>query len=157
MGRATEFLYRLRWLCTAMILLCLGQIAAWALDRAPPAKLHGYAVERPVHPGGPLRITLSIERDLTRRCNVTVTRYIVDGRGFRIYLPTIGLDAHALDELQESAKDENRILLQLPEEAAPGKAVFGNSLSYVCNPVHQIFPVRMAYEVGFDITPSPAR
>ncbi|WP_066339281.1 hypothetical protein [Azohydromonas lata] len=155
MGITTAVLYRLRWLATAMIGLCLGQITVWGLDREPPFKLQGYAVERPVHPGGPLRITLSVARDLRQSCDVQITRYIVDGGGFRFYMPQIGLDAHAIAELQSSSRDENRILIQMPEDAAPGDARFGNALSYVCNPIHRLWPVRVAFEVPFDLTPIP--
>lgn len=155
MGKTTTVVYRLRWVATAMILLVLCQFVVWAFDRTPPFKLIGYAVERPVHPGGPLRITLGVERDLRQSCDVQITRYIVDGRGFRFYLPQIGLDAHAIAELQTSTRDENRILIQMPEDAAPGEARFGNALSYVCNPVHKLWPVRVAFEVPFDLTPIP--
>jgi hypothetical protein len=155
MGRATQLMHRLRWFFTAMIAICLGQIVVWAFDREPPFKLIGYSVERPVHPGGPLRITLSVQRDVSRACDVNITRYITDGRGFRYYLPQIELDQRAIDELEKSMRDENRILLQMPEDAAPGQAVYGNGLSYECNPVHKVWPIRMAYEIPFDLTPTP--
>jgi hypothetical protein len=149
MGKTTTMVYRLRWVATAMILLCLGQIAAWAWDREPPFKLIGYSVERPVHVGGPLRITLAVQRDLTRQCDVTVSRWIVDGRKFLIYLPQLAMDAHAIASLEQSSKDENRILLQMPDDAAPGNASYVTTLSYVCNPVHRFLPVRFSYEIPF--------
>jgi hypothetical protein len=157
MGHATDMLYRLRWFATSMLVLCLGQVLVWAFDREPPLRLVGYAVERPVHPGGPLRITLAVERDMRQACDVQITRYIIDGRGFRFYLPQIGLDAHAISELHATTRDENRILLQMPDDAAPGEARYGNALSYVCNPVHKLWPVRVAFEVPFDLTPVPAK
>jgi hypothetical protein len=149
MGRTTDVLYRLRWFATAMLVVCLGQIIVWAFDRAPPFQLVGYAVERPVVPGGPLRITLSVARDATRQCDLTITRYIVDGRGFRFYLPQVALDAHAISALDASNKESNRILVQMPDDAATGPALYGNSLSYACNPIHRLWPIRLGYEIPF--------
>jgi hypothetical protein len=137
-----------------MIAVCLGQIAAWSLDRDPPIRLIGYSVERPVHPGGPLRITLAVQRDLSRQCDVTISRHLVDGRGFRYYLPQIAMDASAIEALERSSKDENRILLQMPDDAAPGRAQYVSALSYACNPVHRLWPVPFVYEIPFDLTPA---
>lgn len=152
MGKTTSVLYRLRWLCTAMLLLCFCQIVVWAADRKPPLELVGWNIERPVYPGGPLRITLAVQRDLTRECDVRVSRHIEDGRGFRFDLPQLFMDAHAIAALQATLRDENRILVQMPDDAAPGGGKYISALSYACNPVHRLWPMRVRHELPFEIT-----
>lgn len=152
MGKTTNFLHRLRWVFTAVLVLCAGQVLVWGFDRSPPLSLVGWAIEKPVHPGGPLRITLAVQRDLTRECSATVSRHIEDGRGFRFDLPQLVMDAHAIAALQESLKDESRILVQMPDDAAPGNGRYVSALSYACNPVHRVWPIRMRFVLPFEIT-----
>lgn len=152
MCNATNVLYRLRWLFTGMLLLCFGQIVAWGFDRKPPLELVGWNIERPVYPGGPLRITLAVQRDMSRECDATVSRHIQDGRGFRFDLPQLVMDSHAIAALQASLRDENRILVQMPDDAAPGPAKYVSALSYACNPVHRLWPMRVRHELPFEIT-----
>ncbi|WP_157266332.1 hypothetical protein [Azohydromonas aeria] len=154
MTQATDILYRGRWWATAVLLLCLVRVVFWALDREPPFELRGASVEQPVEPGGPVRITLDVRRDLSRNCSLLIVRYLIDGARFRFYLPTIELDASALEQLERQTPGENRILLQMPPEATAGKGAFGNVLSYACNPVHFVWPLRVAYEVPFEIAPA---
>lgn len=153
MVKATELLFRGRWWATAMLLLCLGQILWWAFERTPPFKLLTYSVEHPIFPGGPLKIVLNVERDLTRRCSVHIERYVTDGKGYRMYFPTLDLSHSALVHLELNSPGVNKILLMVPQEAHPGLSAYGNMLSYACNPVHKIWPMVMTYEIPFRVSP----
>lgn len=139
MAKLTHWAWRLRIIPWMMILISAGQIAWWAADRTPPFEMIKY---RPMvgQPGGLVIIEAEVKRDVARGCSVVGNRTMYDSKGTLFPLSdNKTVSAKALAVLQTIMPDRTAIAINIPIEAAPGKAKIVTTLNYTCNPVQRLF------------------
>lgn len=125
-----------------LLLLILGQVFLWALDRSPPFSVVNYQVT-PVQAGQMAVVNVSVKRDLSRMCSVTYSRMFLDSKGVTWDL-TEGvrvMTAQALNELDRRNPSALTIKISIPAAAAIGPGTIMTVLEYICNPVHQAYPI----------------
>ena len=126
----------------AMFLAAIGQVVTWTFDRKPPFIMKSY-VSEPTQRGSMAVVSVKVQRDLSRLCSVTYSRMFLDASGVMWDL-TEGvrvMTAKALDELDRRNPDALTIKVLIPAGAALGKGSIMTVLEYVCNPVHQAYPI----------------
>ena len=134
------------------VLLAIGQIIAWSVDRRIPFRMISY-VANPTLPGDTLIVRANVQRDLQRRCSVTYSRMFHDASGARFDI-TPGVQmmtADALDDLNRRTPDTLILSVTVPPKAAPGKGALISVLDYVCNPTHQLYPVSMLMTIDVEV------
>lgn len=125
-----------------LFFIALAQLMMWSFDRSPPFVVLAYDAP-PTHRGGVAVIKASVKRDLDRKCSVTYSRMFLDSKGASSDL-TDGMrmmGATALDELNRRSPDGLTLKVHIPDTAETGKALVITALEYVCNPLHQIYPI----------------
>lgn len=129
-----------------------GQVLLWGLDRRVPFEMVGYTVN-PALAGDTVIVRAQVRRDLARRCSVTYSRVFFDSAGSRFDLTTGAqmMNADALDDLNRRTPDSLVISVTVPPKAAPGKGALVTALDYVCNPVHQMYPVPMLLTMDVEV------
>lgn len=151
-SRAWPIMERWRWLPLILILAALAQCGMWAADRDPPFKLVSYQTW-PVKTGGTLGIEAIVERDLRRDCYMELSSSIVDSIGVRWDLGTT--QAVSPDGIRElDAKSPGKLLrkIQLPPGMAPGQASVLSSMTYRCNPLHDLVrPISVQTRFEFEV------
>lgn len=149
--RAMRNLVLLPWL---IIILSLGQLTIWALDRHPPFELISAEVNTP-RPGGQLMIAAKVRRDLHRDCSVLFGRYLFDSIGVRYDIsgPQL-MSPQALRQMNAMAPGELNLILPLPATFRPGPGVFSTVLEYRCNPLQDLIrPIHVQMHVPFEVAP----
>lgn len=128
--------------------------AWWAVDRAPPLRVLSIAPAA-AQRGHLVEITAQVERQLHRRCSVRITRYLHDAHGFRYELERgISLNARDLEVLERRLNPGYaRVTALLPVSMSPGPAKLVSSLSYVCNPLHEVWPIRVVMVIPVAVSP----
>ncbi|MDO9277120.1 MAG: hypothetical protein Q7U05_00975 [Polaromonas sp.] len=138
----------------SMVCVAVGQVVVWAMDRTPPFVVNSYT-SSPTHRGETAKIKVTVKRDLTRMCSVTYSRMFLDAKGVAWDL-TEGvrlMTAKSLDELDKRNPDMLAIKIKVPDQAAVGKGSVMTVLEYVCNPVHQLYPIPMVMVTDVDVLP----
>lgn len=134
--------------------VALGQVLMWGLDRRAPFELDSYTAN-PARPGDAAIIRASVRRDLSRRCSVTYSRMFFDASGARFDV-TMGaqlMNAQALDDLNRRSPDALVLSVTVPPLAAPGMGQLVSVLDYVCNPMHQLYPVAVLMTMDVEVLP----
>lgn len=149
LNRATTAALLLGALC---LLLAMGQLMAWGLDRRVPFHLVSYAAE-PTLPGDTLIVRATVERDLARHCSVIYSRMFHDSSGarFDITAGAQAMNADALDDLNRRTPDALVLSITVPPMASPGIGALVTSLDYVCNPMHQLYPVSVLMMIDVEV------
>lgn len=137
---------------TVFVLLAIGQIIYWGIDRHIPFRVISY-VANPALPGDAVIVRAAVERDLYRRCSVTYSRMFHDAAGsqFDITSGAQMMTADALNDLNRRMPDTLILSVTIPPKAAPGKGALISVLDYVCNPVHQLYPVSMLVTMDVEV------
>ncbi len=136
----------------SMVCVATGQVVLWAMDRTPPFVVNGYT-SNPTHRGEIVKIKVDVKRELDRMCSVTYSRMFLDAKGVTWDL-TEGvrlMTAKSLDELDRRNPDMLVIKIKVPEQAAAGRGSVMTVLEYVCNPVHQLYPIPMVMVTDVDV------
>lgn len=146
-------LRRLVWFPVLLLLAAIAQVVYWAQDDDPPFT-GGKYIATPTRAGEGMQITREVKRDLSRTCSVTYTRYLLDGAGQLHDMAPVQrvspLMRQTLDRVSHGRRDE---VIQLPKEAAAGKAQIVTDLNYSCNPWQKIFPIYIRSELIVEILP----
>ena len=134
------------------VLLAIGQIIAWGVDRRVPFRVISY-VTNPALPGDTLIVRANVERDLHHKCSVTYSRMFHDAAGaqFDITSGAQMMTADALNDLNRRTPDSLILSVTIPPKAAPGKGALISVLDYVCNPTHQLYPVPMLVTMDVEV------
>lgn len=149
----TSVLRRSAWLAWLLLIVSGGGLALMIGDDDPPFRLIGYTVE-PVRPGGVLRVTADVQRDLDRECSVVFSRHMFDSLGTRIDLAgTRNMTADAIRVLDEVSPGKLRLALPIPAYAAAGPAKLVTPLSYQCNAWHAMRPIETTTVMVFEVSP----
>lgn len=128
------------------------QLLVWSIERSPPTRFVEYYVA-PVKPGKSTTVYETVERDKNRPCSATYTRLLFDSTGTRFDL-TGGeqhTNAAARERIALLTPGRLNYAVKVPQEAAAGKATVITTMNYVCNPVHEIFPIESVINVTLEI------
>lgn len=137
---------------SSMFLIVLGQIAMWTREREPPFELQSYTAE-PTQRGEVAVIYAKVHRDLSRMCSTTYSRTFIDSsnvpwdltEGVRL------MTANALYELDRRSPNSLTIKVRIPAGASVGKGSVMTVLEYVCNPVHQLYPIPLVLITNVEV------
>jgi len=147
---ATGFLL-FGFLCFLAVLV---QLVVWGADRRVPFALVEYAAPA-TRAGEAVVIHSRVDRALNRSCSVQYSRMFFDSGGARYDL-TQGaqiMNAAALSDLNRRTPDTLVISVTIPKYASPGVGSVVTVLNYVCNPVHQIYPVEVLLSMDVVVKP----
>lgn len=135
--------------------LALVLVAWWATDREPPFAITGPVVVKNAQAGQQFSFVAPVRRDIERDCDVSWTRFIVDGLGVRhdFLEKTRSMSADGIRNLQSDMGPYLRLSVPIPQGAAPGRASYQNALEYVCNPTHWLVPIRVHMRIDFEVLP----
>jgi hypothetical protein len=126
-------------LCTVVGFSITGGIfGTWIVDRDPPTRVLSYIIDPPqgVGPGQELRIRYFIDR--TDLCATHIDRVLLDSINTRFQLSDedyavgpgpIGLQNYI-------------VVVRIPTDASSGAARLVSSVSFRCNPLQYIWPIR---------------
>lgn len=148
--------YRAVWvviLCGAAAFLGVTlQLSLWWLDNKPPFLLIAYTVS-PTERGDLAILRVNVKRDLSRDCSVTYSRMFYDAEGTRTELtPDVQLmTAEAINDLDARTPDKLVITVRVPKEAAKGLGAVVTPLEYVCNPLHQLYPIHLLLRMNLEV------
>lgn len=131
------------------VFLSLGAVGlatgSWVADRTPPTVVLSATQIGQVVPGGQLRVRYIVER--YRSCAFTVDRVLFDGKEVRLDLPDLTWKA-APGPL---GRDEYTVLVDIPDDFAPGPSIYRTVISYECNVLHKLWPIITRGEVRFEV------
>lgn len=153
-SRVWPMLERWRWVPVLLLALALGQCTLWAFDRAAPFAILSYTAQ-PARAGGVLTINADVRRDLDRDCYVQLSSSIFDSTGVRWDLGTTQtVSPQGIRELDAKAPGKLIRKVQLPPGMAPGPASLLSSMTYQCNPLHDMFrPISVDTRFDFEVLP----
>lgn len=131
-------------------------VSNWAFDRSPPFAITGPVVVTGGEVGKEVRFSADVRRDLDRECDVSFSRFIIDGAGYRHDIITKGpatMSAKAIREQDGLMNHRLLITVITPPGGVPGDAVYLTNLDYICNPTHHIKPIRVVIVIPFKLLP----
>ena len=133
--------------------------AAEGLGAAPPEKTATATISEPeqsaavtvkeyeVKPGDTIYRVIRVNR--LRVCETDPDTLVIDGAKVRWHFEEPKIVAPG-----KIGADEYRRPVVIPMQASPGSAEMRVSSTFVCNPVHRIWPIRMVHEpLKFKIVP----
>lgn len=134
-----------------LMLVSGAQVLWWMFDRSPPFKV--LSVEpSAVRAGETVALIADVYRDTARRCDSTISRYILDAKGFRHDIGSSSFfPAESIDLLERRSPRRLMVRLNTPGDLPPGKSELVSSLLYVCNPVHRIYPIVVMTSLPFEV------
>lgn len=106
------------------------------LDRAEPVTVHSTIFSGDLRPGGTAVITW--DATATRACEGTVRRRVIDSTGVVFEYDEQTTVIRPQGELGRRRYSRE---FQLPKNIAPGVAIHSVVVRYVCNPIHQWWPI----------------
>lgn len=127
--------------------------AYWAMDRDPPFHMGSYTVFNAAR-GNTLFVNADVQRDISRGCTATFSRYIFDSKRVRhdlgggAYMGAAGIAA-----MEHDAPGQLRIAVIVPPGAAIGRAQLITSIEYQCNPVHALWPIEVLLRMDIEVLP----
>ncbi len=142
-----------RWIIAPIVVLIFfGTVALlWATDRAPPFAVIDVA-PAVAHAGGTVNLRVDVRRDVRRTCDATFTRAVYDGAGYRFDLEGMQTaNAAAIRRIEQLTPGAMRLSVPVPLAAMPGAGALVTSLEYTCNPLHQVWPIRVVTVIPFQI------
>jgi hypothetical protein len=123
-------------------------IGSWAVDRDPPTTVVNREVVTPIlRPGEDLQIKFTMLRH--RRCEIRSDRQIIDSKGVQFLLDPIIVINPPVDL---GMTTPFTLAVPTPSNMAAGRAQFQYAATWVCNPIHRVFPIRgEPVEINFDV------
>jgi hypothetical protein len=115
----------------------IAPVAWWIADRTPPVDILEYTIFPPkVQAGQTVYRVLKVDRH--RLCEVDPDTVIIDGAKVRWQfeeLPILAPGSIGIDEYKRP--------VVIPLQAASGQAEMRTSATYICNPIHRIWPIKV--------------
>ena len=153
MVTVTGLLHRYLGAAWIVIFMSAAGFIVMALDRSPPFQSISY-VSTPAKAGGTAYIDAKVSRDLTRRCDVSFSRFFIDKSGTRWEVtPMTYVSAKGLQSFDTASKDRLRLPINIQPGASVGPAKFIVTLAYTCNVLHNIWPIDVVLEYDFEVLP----
>lgn len=132
--------------------IVLGVFLLYVSDRAPPITVNGYSLSEPsYYVGEPLQIDWNLDRDITRYCDLTIYAEVIDSENNKwVYEPKY-VPAEILQMRDDVSPKVSKVVRQIPYNLSSGIAHYNVVLEYECNPVHQVWPIRVPLSAQFVI------
>lgn len=143
------------WVAIGFIALCMGIVYTWATDNEPPFRLKNFTIDSEARVGKAVRVTMYVERDMNRRCDVVISRFVQDSKGYRSYTDSQALSSMDIERLEVSTPGVAKVNVGIPAAASPGLGTIGTALQYTCNPLHKFFPIYVTLAIPVEITEAP--
>lgn len=145
-----EVAKRFQWVASA----CVAGLAIYAVvlaaDRDAPFRVmevKQVLAER----GQEATIEAIVQRDIGRRCEASISRYMFASDGARYDLGSSYASAAMIESIEARTPGMLRFSFKVPEKMAPGHAVIQNVLSYRCNKVQALWPIIVTVEFPFTV------
>lgn len=136
---------------TLLSLLAAAQVLAWGLDRSPPVRLLAYSAA-PVAAGGTASVYAVVQRAQGRKCTSTQSHHLVDSTGRRFDLTTAGFSETLQSGAVGLTQGRTFTAFAVPEHASQGVSRVVEQSKYICNPIHQLYPIPVTLEFAVVIT-----
>lgn len=142
------------WFWMLILVVSIGQVVWWALDRSPPFRVDSYTIA-PVRQGDTVVLDAKVWRDIDRGCSVTLSNNLYDSTGARhVIEPPMRFTPGDIAALERKTPGRMSRKIQLPDVVPAGPASIVSSMSYECNPLQEILrPIYVQAEYGFDVLP----
>jgi hypothetical protein len=143
---------RFLWVAQSVIVGCIGLIAWYAADRAPPFSV--LSVDPAfARPGEIVVIQAKVQREDWRRCSADFTRYVFDSQDTRTYVDDGRASVEMIANMEKRSPGLLRVAFRVPEQASPGIARLETVLHYKCNRVHALWPIEVTTQMQFTVLP----
>ncbi|MBP9714799.1 MAG: hypothetical protein KBD60_14125 [Sterolibacterium sp.] len=154
MTKATQLLERMMWFWIILLVVSIGQIIWWSIDRDPPFRVDAVRVTN-ARQGGLVHIDAEVFRDVRRDCGVTLSSHIYDSTGVQFVLDgSTMISSSGISELERKSPGKLRRTVKLPDGVAVGPASIVSSMTYTCNPMQEILrPIQVQTEFQFEVLP----
>lgn len=135
-------------LAFAVVAVIFAPVIWWVADRTPPIELLEWrAFPSEVKPGDTIYRVIKVRR--LRICETDPDTLIIDGAKVRWNFEEPKIIAPG-----NVGMDEYRRPVAIPLQASPGPAEMRTSSTFVCNPIHRIWPIKMVHApLKFTIVP----
>ena len=135
-------------LAFAITAVIFAPLIWWIADRSPPVIFEGYDLFPPkVRPGETIYRVVKVNR--LRHCITDPDTVMIDGAKVRWQF-----DEPPLLSPGPLGHDSYKRPMVIPMQANPGTAEIRVSATYVCNPIHKIWPIKVIAEpLTFEIVP----
>lgn len=130
-----------------VVAIVFAPLIWWIADRTPPVEFISYGVmPDKVRPGDTVYRVIRVNR--IRLCETDPDTIIIDGAKVRWQF-----EEPSLLSPGPLGIDEYRRPVVIPMQASPGVAEMRTSATYICNPVHRIWPIKVVGRpLKFNIT-----
>ena len=109
----------------------------WAADRTPPIDVIRYGlIPKKVAPGATIYRDIEIIR--LRHCETDPDTIMIDGARVRW-----NFEEPAITSPGQLGHDHYRRPVVIPLQASPGQAQMRTTVTYICNPLHRIWPIKL--------------
>ena len=154
MTRATQLLERMMWFWIILLIVSVGQVIWWAMDRSPPFRVDAVRVTNAPR-GGLVHIDAEVFRDVRRECGVTSSSHLYDSTGTRFVIDaTTSSSSAGIAALERKSPGKLRRTIQLPDGVAVGPASIVSSMTYTCNALQEVLrPIQVQTEFQFEVLP----
>lgn len=147
----TSWLARAALIPLALLAASAAQVVWWTFDRTAP---FGVLQVDPatVLPGGTLVLSANVHRDTARKCDATMSRWILDARGYRHDIGgTTSFPSASIDLLEQRMPGKLMVRIETPTALPEGRSELVTTLTYVCNPVHRVYPIVVVTSMPFNV------
>ena len=149
----TPFLRKLYLAPVIVLAISAVQIWAWASDREPPLRLISQVEPIPsAVAGSSVILRAMVKRQTQRGCDLTYTRFLLDVNGTRYDISGIQvMDDSVISLIEKEHPGELNISFIVPAGVPPGLARLITTSNYVCNPLHNWWPITVFFVLGIDV------
>ena len=142
------------WFWVILLLVSVGQVIWWSLDREPPFKVKEVRVTNSA-PGGVVHVDAEVFRDMSRECGVTLSSHLYDSTGTRFVIDaTTSISSAGIAALERKSPGKLRRTIQLPDGVAVGPASIVSSMTYTCNALQEVLrPIQVQTDFQFEVLP----
>ena len=124
-------------LAFTVVAVVFAPLIWWIADRTPPVRFIEYGIfPSTVKPGETIYRIIKVER--LRLCETDPDTVIIDGAKVRW-----NFEEPSLISPGNLGIDEYKRPVAIPLQASPGPAEMRTSATYICNPIHQIWPIKI--------------
>ena len=143
---------RLLWVANITIVLGVGAVAWFALDRDPPFAV--LSVDPASAKAGEwVTIRSQVRREVDRNCSADFSRFVFDSGGSRYDLGTSSATAEMIRVMERKSPGVLAITIRLPDGMQAGSADLTTALQYRCNKVHYLWPIEVTTHMPFRVLP----
>lgn len=146
--KANSWVIKTQCIATFLLVAIGFQVGLWAIDRqAPITNISAYSQN--VTAGTTTKIIFNVERK--RYCDASVKRWVQDSEGARYYLQAVDLTGEQIYALEQTTPGKAILIIDVPDNAAIGRAHYVADIEFYCNPVHKYWPLKTTVSAPFDI------